>query len=82
MLLNPVIASAIIINDKTELELITMPTPRIEPKEEFDTVMALWGENSLQSASFVVINSNKLIGSIIGIISKANAVEHKFTFLF
>jgi hypothetical protein len=50
----------------------------IEPNNEFNTA-ALWG-NSLQSASFVAINSNELIGSTLGIILKANSLEHKFTF--
>jgi hypothetical protein len=80
LLHNLVIAGAIIINDQMEFEPISMPTPMIEPKEEFDTA-ALWGK-SLQSACFVAIDLNKLIGSILGIISKANAIEHKFLFFY
>jgi hypothetical protein len=71
----PVIAGAIIINDKIELEPLTMPTPMIEPNADFNTA-ALWGNNR-QCATFVVIDSNRLIGSILSIISKANATEHK-----
>jgi hypothetical protein len=55
-----------------------MPTSMIEPNAEFDTA-ALWGDN-LQCASFVAIDSNELIGSILGIISKAHVIEHKFAF--
>jgi hypothetical protein len=80
MLQNPVIAGAIIINEKIELEPLTMPTSMIEPNAEFDTA-ALWG-NNLQSARFVAIDSNDLIGSVLRIISKANAIEHKFAFFY
>ena len=59
MLLNPVIAGAIIINNKNELEPITMPTSMIKPFKEYDTA-ALWG-SSLLNAAFVAIDSNELI---------------------
>jgi hypothetical protein len=68
----------VIINDKNELEPVSIPTSMIEPDRAFDTT-AIWG-TSLSGATFIAIDSSELTGSILGIISKANALEHKFTF--
>jgi hypothetical protein len=79
LLLTPILAGVVIINDKDELEPISMPTSMINPDGAFDTA-AIWG-NSLSSATFVAVDTSELTGSILRIISKANALEHKFTFL-
>jgi hypothetical protein len=55
-----------------------MPTSMIEPNREFET-SAHWG-NRLISGYFVAVNSLELTGSILGIISKAKAIKHNFTF--
>jgi hypothetical protein len=76
--LNPIIAGVLIINDKDEFKLVSMPTLMMEPDKAFDTA-AIWG-NNLSGTAFVTINSFELMGSVIGIISKANDIEHKFVF--
>jgi hypothetical protein len=79
LLLNPIIAGVLIINDKDEFEPVLMPTSMTEPDKAFD-MASIWG-NSLSGAAFVAVDSSELTGLVIGIISKANAIKHKFIFL-